>query len=682
LYGILEKMPVACHEIGISGEVVFVNEAECRLLGLRREQLLGHAIWEFVAPEERSVSEDAVRRKMAGLRTLAPFERDYVRPDGARLVLEIHEKHIHDENSRIVGMRSFLIDVTQRKRTEQALEVSEKLYRHLVDHASDIIYRTDLQGRFQIFNAIAPRLLGYPAEDLIGKTYLHLIRPDFRARVRRFYREQLTRKLSHTYLEFPAVANDGSEIWFGQNVEIIEEDGLTVGFQAITRDITRQRRQEEVLKGAQEDLERRVRDRTAELEQANERLRHEIAERQREEKSRRELEAKIQHNQRLESLGVLAGGIAHDFNNLLAVVMGHAGLALPQIPEGSSARTSIEEVISAAKSAAQLTQQMLAYSGRGKFIIAPIDINHLIEDATRLIATLISKKAMLQLNLAPGLPTVEGDCAQLRQVLVNLLTNASDALGDSPGAIQVTTGIQLPDGSDGASVSPQRRSTDGAHVFIEVVDNGCGMDRATIGKIFDPFFTTKFTGRGLGLAAVQGIIRGHHGKLQVHSEPGRGSTFRVLFPASGKPVPYSATPEAICDTDCHLEGTVLIVDDELAVRSLASQILAGAGVTVLTAVDGCDALLQFEAHSQEIHAVLLDLTMPGLDGGEVFQRLIQSNPLLKVVLCSGYGARDADSKCGAHRPAGFLRKPYSPAELIHSFRRILPTATSQRSGPQ
>lgn len=365
LYEFLAEAPIACHEIDVSGQIVFVNLAECQLLGLPPDQILGRPVWDFVAPEERGRSREAVGRKLAGERELLHFERDYVRPDGERLVLEIHERHIRDETLHIVGMRSFLIDITQRKRTELALQESEKQYRHLVEHASDIIYQADIHGRFRVFNSMASKLLGYDAEELIGRSYLDLVRPDFRARTRRFYREQLTRRLSHTYLEFPALAKDGREVWFGQNVEIVEEDGRVVGFQAITRDITPQFRSREVLESARDELEQRVKQRTAELESANELLRLEMMERQREATARHHLEAQMQHAQRLESLGVLAGGIAHDFNNVLAAIMGFASLALPQIPETSEARTSIEEVISAAKSAAQLTQQMLAYSGRG-----------------------------------------------------------------------------------------------------------------------------------------------------------------------------------------------------------------------------------------------------------------------------------------------------------------------------
>ena len=667
LYEFLGDAPIACHEINVSGQIVFVNYAECQLLGLPPNQILGRPVWDFVAPEEVATSREAVRQKMAGERKLLPFERDYICPDGERLVLEIHETHIR-EDARIVGMRSFLIDITQRKRTELALQENEKLYRHLVEHASDIIYRVDIHGRFRIFNPLASKLLGYTPADLIGRPYLDLIRPDFQARTRRFYREQLTRRLSHTYLEFPALAKDGSEVWFGQNVEIVEEAGRVVGFQAIARDVTSQFRSREVLESARDELEQSVKERTAELEAANNLLRSEMMERQKEEAARRHLEAHMQHTQRLESLGVLAGGIAHDFNNILAVIMGFASLALPHIPETSGARSSIERVISASKSAAQLTQQMLAYSGRGKFMIVPVNLNHLIEDVARLIRALISKKACLQLHLASDVPAIEGDVAQLQQLLINLLTNASDALGDLPGTIRLSTGTQFVGEGELISALPDRTLAGGVYVFVEVVDTGCGMDQDTIAKMFDPFFTTKFTGRGLGLAAVHGIVRGHNGSLQVQSEPGVGTVFRVLFPAVQRIVEDKRSPDEVVDDSGHIEGAVLVVDDEPAVRALACEILQGAGVRVLCAVDGLDALRQFKAHSAEISTVLLDLTMPGLDGGEVFQRLAQINSQVKVILCSGYDEQDVNSKCGPILPAGFLRKPFTSSELIRSFR--------------
>jgi two-component system cell cycle sensor histidine kinase/response regulator CckA len=670
-YEFLAEAPVACHEINLAGEIVFANDTECKLLGLQREQLIGRPVWDFVAPEERDRSREAVCKKMSGERALRHFERDFVRPDGERLVLEIHERHIRDEDLHIVGIRSFLVDITQRKRIEIALGESEKLYRHLVEHASDIIYRADIQGRFRVFNSMACKLLGYTPEELIGRPYLDLIRPDFRGRVRRFYRKQLTRRLSHTYLEFPALAKDGREVWFGQNVEIIEEDSKVVGFQAITRDITPQFRSRELLEGVREELEKRVSERTAELESANELLRLEISERQKETTARQQLEAQMQHTQRLESLGILAGGIAHDFNNILAVIMGFASLALGELSTNSEARTSIEQVMSAATSAAQLTQQMLAYSGRGKFLIAPLDLSHLIEHVSRLIATVISKKATLLLDLDPHLPPIDGDSAQLQQLLINLLTNASDAIGDRPGTIRLTTGTQFCGDGEMPSASTGRTLPAGSYVFVEVADTGCGMEENTVARMFDPFFTTKFTGRGLGLAAVHGIVRGHNGTLQVRSEPEAGTVFRVIFPALTRAIEVCPTPEMELGETWRFEGTVLVVDDEPNIRALVATMLQRVGATVLAAVDGYDALRQFADHAGEIRAVLLDLTMPGLDGGEVFQRITASDPGVKVILCSGYDEQDVSSRCGPVAPAAFLRKPFTVSDLVRSFRTVI-----------
>ena len=516
-----------------------------------------------------------------------------------------------------------------------------------------------------------PNCLGYSAEELIGRSYLDLVRPDFQARVRHFYRQQLTRRLSHTYLEFPALAKNGSEVWFGQNVEIIEENGRVTGFQAITRDITSEFRSREVLQSAREELEQRVRERTAELESANELLRTEMSERQKEEAARRYLEAQIQHTQRLESLGVLAGGIAHDFNNILTAIMGFASLALPRIPESSGARANIEDVISAARNAAQLTQQMLAYSGRGKFMIEPVNLSRLIEDAARLIATLVTKKATLELKLAADLPAVEGDAAQLRQVLINLLTNVSDALGERPGTIRVSTGTQYFREGELASVRLNGSLPGGRYVFVEVFDTGCGMDPGMLAKIFDPFFTTKFTGRGLGLAAVHGIVRGHKGTLQVQSEPGGGTVFRVLFPAVDRVVEETQRAHIVLRMTAGASKAPCwsSMTNRRFCHSPARS-CSGRAPRCSARSTGTTGCASSRPTRQEIRIVLLDLTMPGLDGGEVFQRMIQLDPGVKVILCSGYDEQDVNSKCGPIPPAGFLRKPFTSMELIRTFRSV------------
>jgi nitrogen-specific signal transduction histidine kinase len=394
-----------------------------------------------------------------------------------------------------------------------------------------------------------------------------------------------------------------------------------------------------------------------------------MEERQHAEEERRKLEARMQHAQRLESMGVLAGGIAHDFNNLLACVMGYASLALPELPAGSRAHAYIDQVLAAASSGADLTRQMLAYSGRGKFVLERLNLSELIEGVVRLLDTTISKKASLQFQLNHDLPPIEADAAQLRQVVMNLITNASDSLGDSVGVIRVSTSLTWAEPGELPPVEPGHTMPAGLYTCLEVDDTGCGMDAETQAKIFDPFFSTKFTGRGLGLAAVLGIVRGHHGTIKVTSEPGKGTSFRVMFPV------LEDWPDQVATAQPGLqewrgEGVVLVVDDEEPLRNLASTILQRAGLTVLTAVDGPDAVQVFRQHSAEIRAVLLDLTMPGMDGREVLQHITGLRPDIKVVLCSGYNEQDVASRMGGQSPAAFLRKPYYPAELIDRLRSI------------
>jgi PAS domain S-box-containing protein len=665
----LAEAPIACHEIDLGARIVRVNAAECRLLGLPQQELLGRDISDFVAPEEREASRAAVRRKLACEQFLRPFEREYERPDGTRLKLEIHETYILAAGGRIAGIRSFLLDITARKRAEEALRAGEHRYRHLVEHASDIIYLADLSGRFTFFNPTATRILGYPPEELMGCKYLDLIRPDYRNAAQAFYRRQLAERIPNTYFEFPAVARDGSEVWFGQNVQLVEEHGRIVGVQAVTRDITRQRLAGEELKKAREELEARVLERTQELELANQFLRREMEERKHAEQERRRLEAQIQHAQRLESLAVLAGGIAHDFNNLLTNIMGYASMALAGLPHESEARTYMEQVMAAAKNGAELNRQILAYSGGGKFVIEPIHVSQLIEEGVRLLGTLISKQVSLEVDLAPDVPPVNADAAQLRQVVMNLVANASEALGDTPGVIRVTTGCFWAGEGELSGPQPGHSLPAGQYAYLEVKDTGCGMDEETLSRMFEPFFSTKFTGRGLGLAAVLGIVRGHGGTVQVESAPGAGTTFRAIFPCA---VTGAAAEEELpADLGWHAEGLVLVVDDDPEIRSLARRVLERAGLTVLTAANGEEALARFSDHADDIRAVLLDLIMPGLEGDEVVHQLNGIRPDVKVVLCSGFEMADVEDQISRCATAGFLRKPYQPAQLIDAMRTIL-----------
>ena len=390
------------------------------------------------------------------------------------------------------------------------------------------------------------------------------------------------------------------------------------------------------------------------------------------------MEQQVQHAQKLESLGVLAGGIAHDFNNLLMAILGNADLALHRLSPMSPAHKNIKEIENASMRAADLARQMLAYSGKGKFVLEPINLNIFIKEIINLLEVSISKKAVLKYNFADNLPVFNGDTTQISQVIMNLITNASEAINEKSGIIAVSTGAMYCDRAylnnidEFPQIDSDKLLPEGIYTYLEVADTGCGMDFETIKKIFDPFFTTKFTGRGLGMSAVLGIIRGHDGSIKIYSEVGKGTTFKILFPAnkeSGNGFINLKKDEPLKDWSGN--GTILIVDDEETVCAVGRDMLESIGYSVFTAVDGREAMKIFRKHFNEIVCVLLDLTMPHMNGVETFREMRQIHPDVKVVLCSGYNEQNATQQFSGKGLAGFIQKPYRLLTLKETLADIL-----------
>ncbi|NBB96305.1 MAG: response regulator [Planctomycetes bacterium] len=404
-----------------------------------------------------------------------------------------------------------------------------------------------------------------------------------------------------------------------------------------------------------------------------------VTDRRKSDEQRRELEAQIQHAQKLESLGVLAGGIAHDFNNLLVGILGNADLALTELSPVSPARESVQQIEISARRAADLCRQMLAYSGKGRFVIEPIDLSEVVEEMGHMLTVAISKNVVLKYNLPDDLPAVMADATQIRQVVMNLITNASEAIGDRSGVISVSTNAMectqecLDEAYAAEDLSP------GMYVALEVSDTGCGMDAETLAKLFDPFYTTKFTGRGLGLAAVLGIIRGHGGAIKVDGEPGRGSTFTVLLPASAE--------SAVCrpaqndaDDAWQGKGTILLADDEETIRAVGKRMLEHLGFDVLTATDGRQALDILDEHRRRITAVILDLTMPRLSGEEAFRELRQRKIDVPAIMSSGYNEQEVAERFLGKGMAGFIHKPYQIHQLQAVLRDVIDGDTPATNG--
>ncbi len=385
---------------------------------------------------------------------------------------------------------------------------------------------------------------------------------------------------------------------------------------------------------------------------------------------RKRFEERMLQTQKLESLGVLAGGIAHDFNNILQAILGSAELAASQLPPASNVLSNLHEISRSAKRAGDLTRQMLAYSGKGKFQVEPLHLAEVIREMQDMLRMSVSKKAEVRYTLAEELPSIRADLSQIRQVLMNLVINASESLDNQTGAIDIVTGSMECDGAALGAVWSGEPLKAGTYVFLEVTDTGCGMDEATRLRIFDPFFTTKFTGRGLGLAAVMGIVRGHGGAIRVYSEPGKGTTFKLLFPAATETPRSLVRPDRSCE-EWQGHGTLLLVDDEAGIRTVARRMLEYLGFCVLTASDGRQALDTLRSHLSDVACVILDLTMPTMDGEETFREMRRLAPDLKVILSSGYNEQTVIQRWVGDGLAGFIQKPYELLTLERTLKKIL-----------
>jgi two-component system, cell cycle sensor histidine kinase and response regulator CckA len=539
--------------------------------------------------------------------------------------LRVAEEELREQNEQLTVAHAAVAEERRR-------------YQHLFQYAPDAYLLTDLNGIIREANHSAAHLLGVQPRFLAGKTLVSFValedRPRLRGEIDRWQSEPAAKSIE---LRLRPRGGQPFDASLTLSVARGGPRDKAFGFRWLVRDIS-----------------------------AHHQLTQEL--RLREETARREAEASeahAYHVQKLESIGVLAGGIAHDFNNLLHVVLGNADLARLHVPGDSEAREHLDEVVRATQRAAELTQQLLAYSGRGAVESRQLDLSREVREMATLLRTAISKQATLEWDLAEDLPPVTADPTQLRQIVMNLITNASDALGDGSGTITLRTGPV--ESAESAAESP-------ASVFLEVSDTGCGMDSSTLQRIFDPFFSTKFAGRGLGLAAVMGIVESHEGHVRIRTAPGEGTSFRVVLPAvSGDAEP---APRRLSGAGWRGRGTVLMVEDEEGVREVVGRMLERLGFHVITAVDGQDAIRAFDEHDGEVTAVLLDLSMPRMGGPETVRLLRQRSPELPVVLMSGYTEEDAASKLldGLGGTVGFLHKPFLSEDLSGVLRQIWQSA--------
>ncbi|MBZ5582569.1 MAG: PAS domain S-box protein [Acidobacteriia bacterium] len=505
-------------------------------------------------------------------------------------------------------------------------EIQERITRlaDIVESSDDAIIGKDLNGVVQSWNKGAQRVYGYTAEEMTGNPMSMLLPPD-RPNEEDSILAQIRAGQRVDHFETERVRKDGRTVQVSLTISPIKDrGGRILGASHIARDVSQ----------------------------------------------RRALEQHLRQTQKLESLGVLAGGIAHDFNNLLTGILGNATLAMDSLAAPDPNCRLLADVVKAAESAADLTRQLLAYAGKGRFVVQAVNLSDLIREIRGLIQSSISRTVEVRLELAEDLPAIEADIAQIQQVIMNLVINGAEAVGEGRnGTVVVRTYARQVDEREIENDSRTGHLKPGLYADLEVRDSGCGMDEATMARIFDPFFTTKFTGRGLGLAAVLGIVRAHQGALKVESVVGQGSVFRVLFPAFAG----ARHKLAIESAAGPLQGmeTVLVVDDEEIVRKTARNALQMYGYTVLAARDGQEGVELFRKHKDQIDLVLLDYTMPVMGGEEALRRIKELQPDAKVLLSSGFNEVETVKRFSGQGLAGFIQKPYAASELIRRIRGAL-----------
>ncbi len=533
-----------------------------------------------------------------------------------------------DATGTVDGLTTFAFEVTEHVRSRRVAEEAEKRYDELLLALHVVVWRVNPTGwRLEWVRGDVAALLGVAPDDALapgGDT--QRVHPDDLAAL--FDARAAVRRPGDRYhVEYRNGDATGWR-WIAEDGQLREQPGsdrLSVW-------------------GLVQDVTERV---------ANQAYREQV-------------HAELLRVQKLESLSLLAGGIAHDFNNLLTAILGNASLAELQLERTHPASGSIASMVSAAKRASDLTAQLLSFSGRRRLTVEPVDVNGQLVELVGLLHASISRKVTLRLD-AGRVRVVDADRSQLNQVLMNLVINAAQAHGDEAGAVKIRTGVQALGPADLKACPGFPDATPGEFVVVEVSDTGCGMDAATAAKIFEPFFTTKPEGRGLGLAAVQGIVRGHRGLVRVQSAPGVGTTFFVYLPAAASgiaPAPPSPAPLAA-------QGTILVVDDEPAVRAFMRAALEFGGFKVLEAEDGEAGVATFAVHADTIDLVLLDLTMPRLGGEEALVQINALRPNTPVVMTSGFNELGQTRRLIGHGAVEFIQKPYPVRDLLELAGRLV-----------
>lgn len=625
LNDIVAHVPGVVWETGFSsaprGHVVnFVSEYVTEILGYGVEECL--SMPDFPLPLIHSDFRSKVSESTAAMTPGGEKAQEFplVAKDGREVWVQAQSAAITGPDGNVIGTRGVMIDITERKRSERALRMSEERYRDLVENATDVIYVHDLDGNYTSVNTAAEKITGYTRAEIMDMNMSGSIAPEFFEKAKSMMAAKLAGEEVTAY-EVEVIAKDGRRIAMEVNTRLMYVNGDPVAVQGIARDIT----------------------------------------------ERKLLEEKYRQSQKMEAVGLLAGGISHDFNNLLTAITGYSEITLTRMAADDPLRQNIEEIKETGERASALTQQLLAFSR--KQILKPVvhNLNSVIRNVDKMLRRLVREDIEFQIDLDDALGNIKADPGQLEQVIMNLAINAQDAMPRG-GRLTISTDNVLPaaGNADALKLGP------GPFIRMRVSDTGEGIDEQIIGRIFEPFFTTKESGKGsgLGLSTVHGIITQSGGEILVQSTKGEGTTFEVYLPAVGSTsAAREWTPNKVADYTG--SETVLLVEDDACVRKLVREILVQRGYEVLEASSGESALEICANRPQPIQMLLTDLVMPKMSGIELTDRVLKIHPEAKPLVMSGYSGLSPLSDQLPDFKATFIEKPFTPESLAKKVREVL-----------
>ncbi len=621
---LVEDMPALVCRFLPDGTLTFVNNPYCRYFNKTRDELLGANFFQFIPAQER----EEVRKQYRSLTQESPainYEHQVYTPDGDVHWQRWTDRALFDEKDNLYQYQSIGFDITESKKVEQALRISEERFREMTELMPLTVFESDIIGNLTFANRRAFDIFGYSQEDFDrGVNTLDMLVPEDRQQAA----ENIAKIIGGEEVglnEYTALRKDGSKFPVMVHSATIVRDGETLGIKGCLIDITDRKKAEE---------------------------------------ERRRLETQFHQAQKLETIGTLAGGMAHDFNNLMATILGNTSLLLYDIDNTHPHYEPLKNIEQQIKRGAELTTQLLGYARKGKYSVKPVNLNQIVEESATAFGR-TRKEITIQCELADDLFVVETDQGQIQQVLLNLFVNAADAMPQGGNLVLKTSNATHND-----IESKQYHPAAGDYLRLTVSDTGIGMDEKVRQRIFDPFFSTKASGKGtgLGLASVYGIIKNHGGYIDVQSQKGQGSQFSIFLPASDKKVLKITEP---APEIMQGSGTILIVDDEEMVLDVGARVLKKLGYTVQESNNGRNAVALYKKLQDKINLVVLDIVMPDMGGGEVYDRLKEINPKVKVLLSSGYSIDDQAREIMGRGCDGFIQKPFSMKAMSDKLSEIL-----------